>query len=161
MAKNASFELHPFIILALRLILGVYFLTEGIAYIGNTEAYANLFINYDLAPHTLAPVFALTIPWLNLAMGLMLLFGYHTRFASFLSGMALLGATAGIIANTIRGADMTTGAFALFGAGESMGILAAARSFAFLLLTLPLFFDQKRFLTLDAIFARVRRKEVA
>jgi uncharacterized membrane protein YphA (DoxX/SURF4 family) len=86
--------------------------------IADPRSFALDIATYDILPLVLVNLTAITLPWIELAAGAMLLTGCRVRAASILvTGMMLVFLAALVIA-LARGIDMSCGCFASQGAEE-------------------------------------------
>lgn len=80
-----------FLYLALQFILGGVFVVYGAAKIYDPAAFASDIGNYRLLPHELINLFAIILPWIELAAGLMLILGIWVRAsAAVIAAMAIM-----------------------------------------------------------------------
>ena len=95
-----------------RWYLGVLFVGACLHKIADPRSFAVDIATYDILPLVLVNVAAITLPWVELAAGAMLLAGFRTRAAALLiAGMMVVFMTALMIA-LARGLDMSCGCFA-------------------------------------------------
>lgn len=99
-----------------RWYLGVLFIGACLHKIAHPGAFALDIATYDILPLALVNLSAITLPWAELAAGVMLLAGHRTRAAGWMiSGMMVVFLVALSIA-LARGMDMSCGCFASQGA---------------------------------------------
>ncbi|MEW6338068.1 MAG: MauE/DoxX family redox-associated membrane protein [Acidobacteriota bacterium] len=92
---------------------------------------------YDILPLALVNVAAITLPWIEIVAGALLLLGFRTRAASVLVGGMMVLFLAALVVALARGLDMSCGCFASQGAEENpISWLTAARDLAWLALNL-------------------------
>ncbi|MEW6667207.1 MAG: MauE/DoxX family redox-associated membrane protein [Thermodesulfobacteriota bacterium] len=125
---------NPFLLLALRLLLGLAFVVAGADKIGDPAAFGVSIDNYRILPDFLIPIPATMLPWVELLCGLAILFGILTRGGSLLVSVLLVIFTAAAAAAIVRGLDISCGCFtqdpgaAALGWGkvwENLGLLCA------------------------------------
>lgn len=101
-----------------RWYLGVLFVVAAWHKIAVPHSFAVDVATYDILPLALVNLTAITLPWIEVVAGLMLVAGVRTRAAALLvTGMMLVFIGALVIA-LARGLDMSCGCFASQGAEE-------------------------------------------
>jgi uncharacterized membrane protein YphA (DoxX/SURF4 family) len=103
---------HGWLALPARWYLGVVFLLACWHKIVHPEAFAVDVATYGILPLSLVNLMAITLPWLELAAGIMLLVGFRARAAALMVfGMMVMFIVALVIA-LAQGLDMACGCFA-------------------------------------------------
>ncbi len=131
----------PILIAALRLLLGAVFVFSGTEKLMDLKYFGLIIAEYQLLPHFLIPVAALSASICELLFGLMLLLDFYSRTASaaLLCMMAIF--TAAMVNNELRGLDHECGCFELFsqwyGLKEEIGLGPIIRDILFFMLLLP------------------------
>lgn len=101
-----------------RWYLGLLFVGACLHKIAVPQSFAVDIATYDILPLILVNLAAITLPWIELAAGAMLLTGWRVRAASVLiAGMMVIFLLA-LITALARGLDMSCGCFASQGAEE-------------------------------------------
>ena len=96
-----------------RLILGIVFIYASIDKIIDPNTFSNTIDNYHISPYILNNLAALVIPWIELLIGLCLIFNYLIKGASSIS-IGLLIFFIFIIAQALaRGININCGCFDL------------------------------------------------
>jgi putative oxidoreductase len=95
----------------LRIGLGAVFL-----YAGALKAFAPLNLagdiaNYHLVPAAWVPLFAVTLPWVEILTGLALLVGWFGRGAALVAGALMAAFTVALSQALLRGIDLACGCF--------------------------------------------------
>lgn len=153
-----NFELiRPFIILLLRLILGVVFVIAAYGKLLHPDVLVSTVINYNILPLGMAKLFAYTLPWIEMIAGLMLIIGLGTRGASFALSWLLLSFIIAIWVNIKRGVSMECGCFDIFGMNEKIGSAILIRDIIFLLVTVILVFTKNFVLSVDSFMERKKQ----
>jgi protein-disulfide isomerase len=106
---------------AARLLLAGTFLWAGIGKIGDPAASVRAVRAYRLLPEWLAKGTGYGLPYLEIALAVLLLIGIATRFAAIVSGVLLAVFLAGIISAAARGLRIECGCF---GGGGTLGAAA-------------------------------------
>jgi uncharacterized membrane protein YphA (DoxX/SURF4 family) len=76
---------NRWLIFGLRLALGGIFVTSSIGKLQAQAAFTDAVLSYEILPHSLADLYASTIPWAELFIGCALVLGIFSLFASALS----------------------------------------------------------------------------
>ncbi|KAB2848243.1 MAG: DoxX family membrane protein, partial [Ignavibacterium sp.] len=66
---------NKYLLFLIRIILGFIFIYAGAEKISNPESFALSISNYKLIPAAALNICAITLPWIELVAGLLLLFG--------------------------------------------------------------------------------------
>jgi uncharacterized membrane protein YphA (DoxX/SURF4 family) len=103
---------NPILALAVRLLLGGIFIFAAVDKIAEPDAFAKSISNYHLIPTVLLNIMALTMPWIELLAGVLLVLGIRLRASSaIISGMLVVFLIA-IISAILRGYNIDCGCFA-------------------------------------------------
>ena len=108
---------HAWIALAARLYLAAVFLLACGHKILHPEAFAVDVATYRILPLALVNPTAILLPWLELAVGLLLAIGFRARAAALLAGGLMVVFLVALVSALARGLDMSCGCFASEGAG--------------------------------------------
>src|SRR5579864_6890432 len=76
--------------LAFRIFLAIVFLVAGLSKVFQPWTFVNTVEGYDMLPTSLARLFGLALPWIEVLLGLYLLIGLFTRITAVATA-ALLG----------------------------------------------------------------------
>ena len=142
--KMLNWKGHMWIGLSARFYLGGVFLFACFHKILNPEIFAIDVATYDILPLSLVNLFAITLPWIELVAGLMIIAGCQVKPSAFLmAGMMIMFIVALSIALS-KGMDMACGCFASSEAEEAISGKTLFRDLGWLLLCLYIFiFDNK------------------
>jgi uncharacterized membrane protein YphA (DoxX/SURF4 family) len=104
-------KINEKIILLLRVIVGFVFVYASIHKIADPETFAKSIANYRILPIFSINIIAITVAWIELVMGLFMIFGIFIKASSFIATF-LMGFFATLVLVTIvRGIDITCGCF--------------------------------------------------
>jgi len=136
-----SWPWHRWVALPVRVYLGGVFLYACFHKILDPHRFAIDVATYQLLPLSFVNLLAVTLPWIELAAGLMLVLGIRTRAAAVLvSGMMVLFMAALLWALHL-GLDMSCGCFASSGAeSDPISLRTVARDGVWLGMGLFVFF---------------------
>lgn len=95
----------------MRIALGGIFVWASYDKIANPRGFAEVVYNYMILPDRLINLTAIILPWLELFTGLSLIFGVFIRGGLAISLFLLITFTGAILANIIRGIDISCGCF--------------------------------------------------
>lgn len=112
-ARTASWLAVP-----ARWYLGMLFIGACLHKIADPHSFAVDIATYDILPLVLVNLAAITLPWIELAAGAMLLVGWRVRAASLLIAGMMVVFLAALTVALARGLDMSCGCFASQGAEE-------------------------------------------
>jgi putative oxidoreductase len=141
--------------LAARLYLGTLFLLACGHKILHPDAFAVDIATYQMLPLALVNPLAIVLPWVELAAGLMLVFGFRTRAAALLvTGMVAMF-TVAISYAVARGLDMSCGCVASQGAADDpISWRTVLRDTGWLVLALYVLVCDRRPFGLDRLLGR-------
>jgi len=151
MMRSLLHHWKPILAVPIRYYLGFIFITACWHKILHPDSFALDIATYQILPMVFVNLLAITLPWVELASGLMLFLGWKTRAAALLvTGMMLIFTIALVIA-VLRGLDMSCGCFASQGVAEDpISWVTVARDLIWLSLSLFVLFFDRSFLGLNA-----------
>jgi uncharacterized membrane protein YphA (DoxX/SURF4 family) len=142
--------LTPWISTVARLALGAVFVAASIGKLGKVEETVRAVRAYRILPESLVHPVAYALPYLELAVGVLLIVGLGTRIVAILAGVMLLLFIAAVISAGARGLKIDCGCFGGGGAVEQTHyVREVARDSAFFLLPLWLAIKPASRLSLD------------
>lgn len=101
-----------------RLALGGILLYAGFSKLNDGWRFAEAIANYRLLSAQANQILALALPWLEVALGLMLILGLWLRAAAGLSALVFIGFSVAVIAALARHLDISCGCFGTGGATQ-------------------------------------------
>jgi rhodanese-related sulfurtransferase/uncharacterized membrane protein YphA (DoxX/SURF4 family) len=125
----------------LRLFLGAVFVYASYDKILRPSGFAEIIFNYQVLPEILINLASLILPWIELLLGFLLIFGYWLPGAVLLCNCLLLVFVATLIFNFTRGLDIDCGCFSLSSGTSSGGHMLwyLLRDSLFLLMGISIF----------------------
>jgi uncharacterized membrane protein YphA (DoxX/SURF4 family) len=114
--RKLNERFQPVITLLARLILGGVLLAAGGLKVFKPTESANAVAAYKLMPTELAHLIGYALPWLEVAIGLLLIIGFMVRPAAVLSGLIMIVFIGAIASAWARGMLIDCGCFG--GGGE-------------------------------------------
>lgn len=97
--------------LVARLILGGVFIYASLDKILHPAAFAEAVFNYQILPSQLINLMALILPWLELVLGMLLLFGIWESGAVLGVNLLMVVFLSALIFNAARGLNISCGCF--------------------------------------------------
>ncbi|HCY75512.1 MAG TPA: DoxX family protein [Ignavibacteriales bacterium] len=110
---------NKYLLLSIRLVIAFIFVYAGVEKISDPESFALSISNYRLIPTITINFLAITLPWIELVSGILLLFGISVKENSTIIFSMLLIFTIGIIISLFRGLSIDCGCF---GKGTQIGL---------------------------------------
>jgi uncharacterized membrane protein YphA (DoxX/SURF4 family) len=133
-----------------RWYLGVLFVGAAWHKILVPHSFAVDVATYGILPLGLVNLMAITLPWIEIVAGIMLLIGFRSRTAALLVAGMMLVFIAALAIALARGLDMSCGCFASQGAAEDpISWLTVMRDLAWLALSLLVLFGDRGRIGLD------------
>lgn len=148
----------PYLAVAFRLVLGTVFIAAGSSKIGHATEMVQTVLSYNILPTFLVRPFALTLPWVELISGVLLIVGLMTYSAGALLALVNLSFLIAIGTNLLRGANIDCGCF---GPGEQLSWELFSRDVVLFLMSLQVFFARPSFLGLDWVVSRFRQEVIS
>lgn len=116
MTAIVSWRGHAWLALPLRLYLGVLFIYAAVHKVADPAAFALDVATYEILPLGLVNLVALTMPWIEIVAGAMLIAGVRVRPAALVVAALMAVFLVALIIALARGLDMSCGCFASQGA---------------------------------------------
>lgn len=124
---NAKFQ--PLLTLIFRLVFGaVLVVAGGIKALSPADS-ASAVASYKILPTQIAHIFGYALPWLEIAIGILLIIGLSVRFAAITGGIVMLMFISAIISVWARGILIDCGCFGGGGAIDPSKAAAAHRAY--------------------------------
>jgi uncharacterized membrane protein YphA (DoxX/SURF4 family) len=121
MEASEHSSIQTVIELAARIALGLVFLLYGLDKIASPDDFARAIANYRLLPGNLVNFVAVTLPWVECILGLLLLAGQWVRSAALVSAFLLCVFLTAVTLTLFRGLDINCGCLNAE-AGRKVGI---------------------------------------
>ena len=126
----------------LRIFLGGFYVVAGMVKIADPGHFAEAVANYRLVPHDLTNLVAITLPWIEITSGLLLIFGVWLQASAWLINAMTLVFIAGIASAVARGLNIECGCFGTVG-GRQVGLTAIAEDLGLLACGLWILWKQR------------------
>lgn len=125
-----------------RLILGAIFIIASADKIIHPAAFAQAIFNYQILPDYLINIMSIILPWLEILLGVFLLFGLWLPGTVTLTNALLIAFFAALVFNVARGLDVHCGCFSTSATGAPATAWYLVRDTAFLLMGGSLFYKE-------------------
>lgn len=115
---------HPWLTVRVQILLGLFFIMSALPKIADPPSFAQMIYNYRLVTSNLGGahvlnLFALSLPWLELLLGLALVLGIWRRTAVIFVGALLVTFIVAISINLARGNAIDCGCFDPVGSNKT------------------------------------------
>ena len=141
---------NQYLLLSFRIILGLIFIYSGTIKVINTSEFSNSIINYRLLPELVINFLAITLPWIELTAGLLLIFGISIKENALIITSLLIVFIIAIIISLFRGLDIDCGCFGTV-SGTKLGLTKLLENCILLFMGIVL-------LVFDSIFFILKNK---
>lgn len=111
---------NKYLLFIIRIVIAFIFIYAGAEKISNPDDFALSISNYRLLPNPSLNFFAITLPWIEIIAGILLLFGISVKENSAIIFVLLSVFTLAIIISLFRGLSIDCGCF---GKGTQIGLL--------------------------------------
>ena len=155
MNRFVNWRGHSWLALAARLYLGWVFVYACLHKIAHPHIFALDIATYDILPLGIINLVAITLPWVELFAGIMLIAGFRVRGAALaVAGMMVMFLVAIIIALD-KGLDMSCGCFASQTTEEDpISYLTVLRDAGWLFLAMYISIFDRKALGIDRLLQR-------
>lgn len=116
MSARRPWRGHSWLAVPLRIYLGGLFILAAVHKIANPAAFALDVATYDLLPLELINLTAITLPWIEIVAGALLVAGVRVRPAALVVAALMAVFLIALVIALDRGLDMSCGCFASQGA---------------------------------------------
>ena len=135
---------NDYLILALRLLLGLTFVVASVDKIAEPGMFAKAIENYKLISGPVAMLVATLLPWIELLSGLGMLSGIYRQGSAFVLFTLLAVFTVAVITGVIRGLDISCGCFTLDPEVNRIGLWKILENIGLMVASIVVFFSQGR-----------------
>lgn len=138
---------NKYLLLIIRSLLAFIFIYAGAEKISDPDGFAISISNYRLLPVWSLNIFAITLPWIEVICGILLLFGVAVKENSAIIFSMLLVFTMAIIISLFRGLSIDCGCF---GKGSQIGLLKLGENLLMIVGTALLLAFGSNYLSLES-----------
>lgn len=133
----------PYLALILRLYIGGLFIFASMYKINYGAEFAETIASYQLVPYWSVNILAITMPWLELICGIMLVVGFRAKSATVIIAFLLILFTIAVFINLLRDSPISCGCFSSSDAPISW--MTLIRDLVWLGMCIHIFFFDKLF----------------
>lgn len=130
-----------YLTLLCRVILAAVFIFAALGKLGDPQEFSDAVAAFRILPITSVNVFAITLPWVELLVGLSLLSGTQLKQSAFLSVLLNLMFIIAAGSAMARGLDIKCGCFTLFKSHSSVGWSLIARDIVLILIAIQILYS--------------------
>jgi putative oxidoreductase len=134
---------RSYLALAFRVYIGALFIYASMYKISYTAEFAETIASYQLIPYWAINFSAITLPWIEMISGILLIAGFRIRSAALLLSFLLVLFTGALGVSMIRGVDIGCGCF--HSLEEKISLLTIIRDLLWLGMTVYVFFYDRVF----------------
>ena len=127
--KSFNDKYQPVITLVARLVLGAVLLAAGGLKAFKPSEAASAVAAYKILPTNIAHILGYALPWLEIAVGVLLIIGLSARFAAVVASIVMMVFVAAIISVWARGLLIDCGCFGGGGAIDPSKAAAVHRTY--------------------------------
>jgi len=109
--QQLSARVFRLVMLLARVALGGVLLYAGIVKVPNTAVFERAIANFDILPPLGNWIVALTLPWAEIVIGLLLICGLWLRYSAAVTVLMFLGFGGAVLLALARGIDIECGCF--------------------------------------------------
>jgi putative oxidoreductase len=140
-----------------RLAVGLIFIYASMDKLLYPSAFAVAVYNYKILPGSLINLVAITLPWLELVCGILLIVGLFPRAAALILSLLLVVFLLALFISLYRGIDISCGCFTVSTAAEKINISYIARDLLVLAMSLQVLCFDRNLLSIERLlFLRER-----
>ena len=139
--KNMN-KVHPYIILFMRIVLGLVFIAASYDKLLNPQQFARDISNYHFIPFGLENFVAIILPWIELFIGTSLILGVMIDGSVLTTGVLLIMFNFLVFQAMIRGFNIECGCG--LKEGEMVGVQKLIENFTLLIFSYTIFINKKR-----------------
>ncbi len=112
---------NSFVVLLARIIIGLMFVIVGVGKIAHPAEFADEIANYQILPNFFINIAAITIPWIELIAGILVIFGIKQKPSATIILLMLIVFTSGVAVAMAKGLNIDCGCYSQI-ASQQVGI---------------------------------------
>ena len=140
-----------------RWVVGLIFIYASMDKLLHPSAFAVAVDNYRILPGDLVNLAAITLPWLELVCGILLIIGMFPRAAALILSLLLVVFFLALSISLYRGIDISCGCFTLSTATEKINITYMVRDVLVLAMSFQILFFDRNVLSIERLLLPRRR----
>jgi putative oxidoreductase len=142
---------NPYTSVVFRWAVGLIFVYASMDKLLHPSAFAVAIYNYKILPGSLINLVAITLPWLELVCGILLIIGLSPRAAALLLSILLLIFFSALSISLYRGIDISCGCFSVSTTADKIGISIMVRDLLVLAMSLQILFFDGNLLSIERL----------
>ena len=111
MNKLSNIFSNDYLLLCIRLVIGLLLLFTGLEKIKDIPGFAESILNYRMLPQITINIFAISLAWIELFTGILILIGINTKESSIIVFTMVVIFTLGVFIALLRGLNIDCGCF--------------------------------------------------
>lgn len=136
---------NSYLILIARIIVGLMFIIVGVAKVANGAEFAEEIRNYQILPNFILNISAISVAWIELIAGILILFGIETKANALIILSMLIIFTTAVGIAMIKGLNINCGCYSQI-ASQKVGFPKIFENLGLIILTfIILFSNNKKF----------------
>jgi putative oxidoreductase len=143
---------NPYASVIFRWAVGLIFIYASMDKLLHPSAFAVAVYNYKILPGSFINLVAITLPWLELVCGILLIAGLFPRAAAFILSILLILFFSALSTSLYRGIDISCGCFSVSTTADKIGISYMMRDLLVLAMSLQILFFDGNLLSIAALF---------
>jgi putative oxidoreductase len=146
-----SIYANPYTSVVFRWAVGLIFVYASMDKLLHPSAFAVAIYNYKILPGSLINLVAITLPWVELVCGILLIIGLSPRAAAFILSILLLIFFSALSISLYRGIDISCGCFSVSTTADKIGISNMVKDLLVLAMSLQILFFDRNLLSLERL----------
>ena len=135
---------NDYLELIVRVFIGIVFIYASIDKIAAPAQFARIIYNYHIMPANLINLLALTLPWIEIVCGILLIVGIYKDGSILIINVMLLVFIIAISINLYRGINLECGCFSVSSKAKESAIELLLRDIGLLILCIYAYFNRSR-----------------
>jgi len=141
----------PYTSVIFRWAVGLIFVYASMDKLLHPSAFAVALYNYKILPGSLINLVAITLPWVELVCGILLIIGLSPRAAALILSILLLIFFAALSISLYRGIDISCGCFSVSTTADEISISYIVRDLLVLAMSLQILFFDGNLLSIERV----------
>ena len=139
-------------IFVFRLIIGFVFIYASIYKLANPDDFAKNIANYKILPFFLINIVAIILPWMEIILGLFIIFGLFIKASSYMISVIMTVFTLLVLLTILRGIDISCGCFSSDLNSSPIGWQKFIENVLLTMISLVIYYSNETFLSAERYF---------
>ncbi len=144
---------NPYTSVVFRWAVGLIFVYASMDKLLHPSAFAVAVYNYTILPGSLINLVAITLPWVELVCGILLIIGLSPRAAALILSILLVIFFSALSISLYRGIDISCGCFSVSTTTDKIGISYMVRDLLVLAMSLQILFFDGNLLSIERLLS--------